>query len=282
MGYVYGFEKLEIKNVNEKTASIADWLGTYLKENDEIIKLTVDVDGKQYESDEEDISGDSELVECCNGLKDAKQINITLRSENTFESFMQDSDCGNLFVNEQYIDDLKGNVAYHNITYSDTNQEIFMALFDANGYKDVDCDSTGNIGVDKVGDIEVWYSNTPIIEVAVPDELTENQDFFDVLKEKYRNLLSLTVDEDSVEDYLEDCFFDETNIEQPHVMQFKKENINNIIAALNDIKALAESYKDVELKVEIYALSDGPDDYEFAVLEIKLENDEFVIKSARI
>lgn len=282
MGYIYGFEKLEIKNVNEKTASIADWLGTYLKENDEIIKLTVDVDGKQYESDEEDISGDSELVECCNGLKDAKQINITLRSENTFESFMQDSDCGNLFVNEQYIDDLKGNVAYRNITYSDTDQEIFMALFDANGYKDVDCDSIGNIGVDKVEDIEVWYSNTPIIEVAVPDELTENQDFFDVLKEKYRNLLSLTVDEDSVEDYLEDCFFDETNIEQPHVMQFKKENINNIIAALNDIKALAESYKDVELKVEIYALPDGSDDYEFAVLEIKLENDEFVIKSARI
>lgn len=281
MGYVYGFEKLEIKNVNEKTADLAGWLGSYLNESYEIIKLTVEVDGKQYECDEEDISGDSELVECCDNLKNAKQINVTLRSENTFESFLCDSECGNLFVNEKY-DDLKGNVTYRNITYSDTDQEIFMVLFDADGYKYVDCDSIGNIDIDEVKDVAVWYSNTPIIEVSVPDELADNQEFLDTMKEKYRDLLSLTADEDYVDDYLEDCFDDEPNIAQPHAMRFKQEDIDKVVSVLNDIKALVESYEGVELRVEIYALPDGPDDYEFAVLEIKLENDEFIIKSARI
>lgn len=286
MGYIYGFEKIEIKNVNEKTADLAGWLGSYLNGSYEIIKLTVEVDGKQYECDEEDISEDSELVECCENFKNAKQIKVTLRSENTFESFLCDSECGNLFVDEKYADDLKGNVIYHNITYSDTDQEIFMVLFDVDGYKYVDCDSTGNVGIDEVKDVTVWYSNTPIIEASVPDELTDNQEFFDAMKEKYRNLLCLTVDEDwlaeYLEGYIEDCFFDETNIEQPHAMRFKKENIDKVVSVLNDIKTLVDSYEDVELKVEVYALPDGPDDYEFAVLEIKLEDSEFVIKSARI
>lgn len=253
------YEELNINNVNEKTADLASQVSKYLLETWGIICLGLIVDGVSYNSTEERIEEGSELYSVCQKLADAKEISLSLRSNNGGGACwrIESSFMGALTDDEE----LKNNVTYKSTDYYDTESYVDVYLYDKNGLVRPEYDKIA----DDVKDIQKWYSYTAAINITAEDE-ADNEELYNEITEILTNLCTkyFGIDEDETEDKIDDMWEDCGEINLLGGISFLNVDVPAIKDELNRLAELLTSSDGAEISVEIAAVPDGESDYDFA------------------
>ena len=262
------YEELYINNVNEKTASLAGQVSKYLLETWGIINLELTVDGVAYNSTEERIEEGSELYSVCLKLADAKEISFSLRSNNGGGAYwrMESSFMAALTDDEE----LRNNVSYRSTDYYDTESYVDVYLYDKNGLVRPGYDKTA----DDVTDIEKWYSYTAAVNITAEDE-ADNEELHNEITEILTNLCTeyFGVDEDELEDKIEDMWEDCGEINLIGGISFLNVDVPAIKDELNRLAELLTSSDGAEISVEIAAVPDGENDYDFASVAFSFDGE---------
>ena len=261
------YEELYINNINEKTASLAEQVSEYLLEAWGIITLELTVDGVAYSTDEI-IKEGSELFFVCKKLADAKEISLSLRSSNgggacwriesSFMSVLTDDEA------------LRNNVTYKSTDYYDTDTYIDVYLYDKNGLVQPEYDKTA----DDVKDIEKWYSYTAAINIIAEDE-ADNEELHNEITEILTNLCTqyFGVDKDELEDKLEDMWEDCGEMNLLSGITFLNVDVPAIKDKLNRLAELLSASDAAEISIEIAAVPDGENDYNFASVAFSFDGE---------
>ena len=262
------YEELNINNVNEKTADLAAQVSKYLIETWGIIKLGLTVDGATYNSTYERIEEDSELYSVCQKLADAKEISLSLRSNNGGGAYwrIESSFMGTLTDDEE----LKNNVTYKSTDYYDTESYVDVYLYDKNGLTQPEYDKTA----EDVKDIEKWYSYTAAINIIAEDE-AENEELHNEIIATLTNLCTeyFGIVEDEVEDKLEDMWEDCGEINLLGGITFLNADISAIKEDLDRLVELVTASDNAEIIIEIGAVPDGENDYNFASVAFSFDGE---------
>lgn len=271
----YTCEELNINNVNEKTANIAGQVSKYLLETWGIINLELIVDGVSYNSTEERIEEDSELYSVCLKLADAKEISLSLRSNNGGGASwrIESSFMGSLTDDEA----LRNNITYKSTDYYDTDSGVEVYLYDKNGLTQPEFDKTA----EDVKDIEKWYS-TPTIDITAEDE-ADNDELHNKITEILANLCTeyFGIDEDETEDKIDDMWEDYGEINFFGGITFSNNDIPAIKDEFNRLVELVRTSDNTEINIEIGAVPDGENDYNFASVAFTVENGEIKTEYCR-
>lgn len=271
----YTCEELNINNVNEKTANLAGQVSKYLLETWGIINLELIVDGVSYNSTEERIEEDSELYSVCLKLADAKEISLSLRSNNGGGASwrIESSFMGSLTDDEAF----RNNVTYKSTDYYDTDSGVEVYLYDKNGLTQPEFDKTA----EDVKDIEKWYS-TPTIEITAEDE-ADNDELHNKITEILANLCTeyFGIDEDETEDKIDDMWEDYGEINFFGGITFSNSDIPAIKDEFNRLVELVRTSDNTEINIEIGAVPDGENDYNFASVSFLIENGEIKTEYCR-
>lgn len=270
------YEELNINNVNEKTADLATKVSKYLLETWGIICLGLTVDGVSYNSTEERIEEDSELYSVCQKLADAKEIFLSLRSNNGGGACwrIESSFMGALTDDEE----LKNNVTYKSTDYYDTESYVDVYLYDKNGLVRPEYDKIA----DDVKDIKKWYSYTAAINITAEDE-TDNEELYNEITEILTNLCTkyFGIDEDETEDKIDDMWEDYGEINFFGGITFLNRDIPAIKDEFNRLVELVRTSDNAEINIEIGAVPDGENDYNFASVAFSVENDKIKTEYCR-
>ena len=258
------YEELTISNVNEKTAQLCGAVSEYLLKTWGINYISLTVDGKTYESTEDEtIAEGSELYNACQGLASAKEISLKLRSCN---GGGVDWRLESAFM-KHFTDDaeVKVNVTYRSTDYYDTDPGVDMYLYNENGLQRMQY--TGS--AECVADIKEWYCYTPTLRIA-DDKQMGNAELHDQLIVIVKKLCELFgLDEDDVEDRLDDDWTSCGEIILNGSVRFATKNIPAIKELANQLAALLGDSDSAEIEFEVYAVSDGKGDYDFASVAIE-------------
>lgn len=272
----YTCEELNINNVNEKTANLAGQVSKYLLETWGIINLELIVDSVSYNSTEERIEEDTELYSVCMKLADAKEISFSLRSNNGGGASwrIESSFMGALTDDEE----LKNNVTYRSTDYYDTETYVDVYLYDENGLTQPEYDKTA----DNVKDIKKWYSYTAVINIIAEDE-AENEDLHNEITEILTNFCTkyFGIDEDETEDKIDDMWEDCGEINFLGGITFLNSDIPAIKDEFNRLVELVRTSDNAEINIEIGAVPDGENDYNFASVAFSVEDDKIKTEYCR-
>ncbi len=270
------YEELYINNINEKTADLASQVGKYLLETWGIINLELTVDGVAYSSTDERIENDSELYFVCQNLEKAKEISFALRSVNGSSTYwrIESSFMGALADDEE----LKDNVTYRSTDYYDTESYIDVYLYDKNGLTQPEFDKTA----EDVKDIEKWYSYTAVINI-IDEKSADNEELHNEITEILTNLCTeyFGVDEDETEDKIDDMWEDCGEINFLGGITFLNSDIPAIKDEFNRLIELLSASDNAEINIEIGAVPDGENDYNFASVAFSIENGELKTEYCR-
>lgn len=261
------YEELYINNINEKTASLAEQVSEYLLEAWGIIKLELTVDGVDYSTDER-IKEGSELFFVCKKLADAKKISLSLRSNNGGGAYWRiESSFMSVLTDDEA---LRNNVTYKSTDYYDTDTFIDVYLYDKNGLVQPEYDKTA----DDVKDIEKWYSYTAAINIIAEDE-ADNEELHNEITEILTNLCTqyFGVDEDELEDKLEDMWEDCGEMNLLSGITFLNNDVPAIKDKLNRLAELLSASDGAEISIEIAAVPDGENDYNFASVAFSFDGE---------
>ncbi len=266
-------EKLTLKNKNEKTAAIAEKIGSYLKKTGQIMNLSMDADGKHYEAKGDTLSNLSSVYALCDNLKNAENIEYFMRS------------CDNEGLLERLNNDFLGmldddpeilqNVTYKSSDYDDETMTFFCA-YDKNGlrYPHEEYEE----GIEAVLDIAEWYCPGPDIALAADEGDMELHDFF---VSSLKRICTLGgCEDDELDEAVSDDWEDYGEIILEPALRFSGKDLPEIIEILKAVAKKADE-NEVEYSVELYAIPDGDSDYDFASVAIVLEDGEVKAKSVR-
>lgn len=263
------YEELNINNVNKKTADLAAQVSKYLIETWGIINLRLTIDGVTYNSTDERIEEGSELYSVCQKLADAKEISLSLRSNNCGGAYWRiESSFMSALTDDE---ELKDNVTYKSTDYYDTESYVDVHLYNKNGLTQPEYDKTA----DDVKDIEKWYSYTAVINLIAEDE-AENEEFHNEVIEILTNLCTeyFGIDEDETEDKIDDMWEDYGEINFLGGITFFNSDIPAIKDELDRLVELVTVSDGAEISIEIGAVPDGENDYNFASVAFLIENGE--------
>lgn len=270
---MYTAEKLTLNNKNKKTAEIAEKIGSYLKKTGQIVNLEMKVDGKHYKAKGDTLSNLSSVYALCDDLKNAEKI----------EFFMRSCD------NEGLIERLKSNFLgmltddpeiLQNVTYKSSDYDegtmTFLCAYDENGlrYPHEEYEDT----TENILDISQWYCPAPNIALA-SDEVNPNlHDFF---VNSLKRICTLGgCENDELDEAVSDDWEEYGEIVLEPALRFSGKDLKEIVDIL---KAVAEKAKqnNVEYSMELYAIPDGDNDYDFASVAIISEDGKIKAKSVK-
>ncbi len=268
------FERMHLTNKNEKTAKIAAKLGEYIKAFDGIANLQLTVDGKTYEVKYDSVKEDSELYKACATLKNAENIDFTMRSsaetgllERLRDGFMSD------FSSDK---DICENISYKSTDCSDERPKVLLCAYGENGlcYPHDDFSE----GVTAVSDIKEWFCCCPKVAISGGIEGDGLRGFF---MEKLEQICKINGDmgpdyEDSISDDWDN--FGEIILESG--VSFTAETLPELLSVFGEINEKSKK-NSLEFELEICAIPDGDGDYDFAAIKIFLENGEIKTHSVR-
>lgn len=262
------FERITIVNANEKTKAVAEAFGEYLLKTWGILSLEMKVDGKEYRSDVDTVAEDEELAAVCARLGEAKSVTASVRSENEGGLNWRRGSCFlSLLTDEK---DVKGYVTYKSTDYYDTDETVDLYCFGENGEEKPEYDQTA----DAIADIREWFCYTPTIRFECDDS------FEDAVRDAVNAALfrlpvgSGGIDADAIEE--DDC---EICLEGS--VRFGTENIPMIAAYLQQAVDALQNVPDASAEIFVNALPDGPDDYDFAAVRIRLEDKRVKVEYCR-
>lgn len=253
------FEKISINNINAKTKAFAEAFGTYLLEMWGVNSLTLNVDGREYQSETYIVADDAELAEACRKLGEAKNITAAIRSSNN-DDFAWRLEAGYLSLLSD-DEELKNNISYKSTDYYDQDSCVDLFSFGKNGAETLACDQPEMT----FSDVQIWYSYTPEISFSCLDGFSEN-----VVNTINAILLSLATEyfergEDSVYTDKRELFIDGS-------ISFKTADIPVIANKLQQAVDAVKGTIGAKCEIDINAVPDGEDDYDFASVHFGLED----------
>lgn len=265
------YEELRIINCSEKTASLAREVGEYLLETWGIISLELNIDGVEYTSEEDKIEDGTELFAICKSLADAKEICLSLRSNNSGGAYWRiESSFMGAFTDDE---DLRNNVTYRSVDYYDQDSCVDAYFYCENGLISPDYDKTA----DDVADISRWFCYTP--DFTLTTEETDNEELHEKILEIMQKIADCLIDCD-IEDFVEDCFEDGEMFINGS-FSFDKKSVPEIVNLLGELANELSSYDSTEFSAEINAVPEGEDDYDFAVVSITVADGKAEAKYCR-
>ncbi len=266
------FEQIEVKNENEKTAQLAERIGNYICSLWGIRSLRLVSDGNVYESDEDQLTSDSDIYNACSSLSSAKHFSIALRSvnglgldgrkESYFLSCLDDSG------------ELSDLVTYKSTDYYDTDEFLDLCVYGKGGLKTPEY----NCSAADVSDIESWYSYTPEVSVAFEGS-ADNEELHELIIKNLTEILGSICgcDEDEIEDQITDDWVEYGEILLGGAISFPNEKVDRLTALLSEVSLELREADDCEYKIEIHAVPDGKSDYDFAAVHIAPDHSGKVI-----
>ena len=271
------YEELRIHNVNEQTTKLVAAVSEYLMRVDGIVSISLTVDGHTYnESSLSCIGNHIALSAACRDLTSAKEIALHLRSCNGYGAqWRLDSSFLKLLHSSEQISE---HITYRSIDYYDTDSFIDMYLFDEDGLRSPQY--TENAAC--VTDIETWYCYSPSIRIAIdPESVTE------ALTQKITNIMhrlckeGFTLSDNDVDELLDDGLeeYGEMIVNGP--LSFPSNKLTEITALASELKTCVDEFEDSEFEFEMYAVSDGEDDYEFSSIAITADESKIHIGYCR-
>jgi len=254
------YEEIKIINCNEKTALLANEVGEYLLETWGIISLELNVDGNEYTSEKDKMEEGTDLFVICKNLAAAKEIALSLRSNNSGGAAWRIESC---FMGALTDDEaLKENVVYKSVDYYDQDSCVDTYLYDKNGLNCPDYDKT----VSDISDIKSWFCYTP--EFSLTTEETENEELHEKVVEAMQKFAGCLIDYD-YEDLVDDCFEDGEMYLNGSLF-FATDSISEIEEIFGGLAEELGEYESTEFSVVINAVPEGEDYYNFAVVSISV------------
>lgn len=272
-------ELLSVINANKATAVFLAKVGEYLLKTWGIIQLDLSVDQKEYRTEEGSIREGTELFDICGNLNAAAEVRMYLRSCNSGGlEWRRESEFLSVLGSAE---ELKEYISYKSIDYYDTDPEVALCSFDENGLLYPAGRFSG--GLDGVADIREWYCYTP--EIAFSSETQRNNKaLHTVIRNSLERILSSVCGyaEDVIAERIDDDWEDCGEITLSGSLRFSADRIGDLTDALSGILDEAEQYDDFGITLEINAVPDGEDDYDFAVLSIKHHDGGLKLTGCRI
>ena len=271
-------EKIIVRNGSEKTAEFVKGVEDYLLKTWGILSLRITADEREYETDEESISEDSALFPVINALHSAGSIEIDMRSENSGGLAWRRESCFLAMLDDD--DDMKNDIVYKSIDCYDQDQAVDLCSFGKAGLR---CpEDRYEETLEKIRDIEEWHCYTPVFSVSAEDPAGAEPLYISVL-ENLRLILSLCgVNGEETEDMIEDNWSEDGEILLNGSLRFRASDVDKIMKCLSDICRTAGETRQADCEIEINAVPDGPDDYDFAVLSMKCREKKLHTTCARI
>lgn len=265
------YQQMKIRNQNEKTAELAEKIGTYFQELSGVLWLKLKVDGKNYEIVSDELLKDKDFQMVCQTLKTAKVIEFSMRSCNGLDYWQRSELYFMDILSSNKNTDLSEYVEYKSTDYYDQDENVSLSMYDDAGFREPEPVEDINY----IGDIKQWFSYTPIIalnEIEVEDEALHT--FFLESFNKIKDLCGHA--EDDFEDVITDEFEDCGELIFEAGLFFSYDEIKTLLSILQGIadKAVANS---INFDLAINAIPDGENDYNFAAVQIGLENE--IVKS---
>ena len=187
----------------------------------------------------------------CGRLSKAKEIQLEMRSKG-----MQ------FDLRYEFPEETKGDIFYKCTEYYDCDSNISLCVFDENGLRNLEKDYNGTS--EDIKDIQEWYSETPIIHLTSENEM-ENEELYSCLLENLGKLKKLL----DIHNYYEfDNFFDNCWKECGEML-------------FSEIFKKLSSFESCNFELEIYAIPDGQDDYDFASVGFIIEDGQVKTKYIR-
>ena len=253
------FERISINNINAKTKAFAEAFGTYLLKMWGVNSLTLDVDGREYQSEAYFVTDDVELAEACRKLGEAKNITAAIRSSNKC-GFAWRLKAGYLSLLSD-DEELKNNISYKSTDYYDQDSCVDLFRFGKNGAETLACDRPEM----NFSDVQHWFSYTGQIVFTCYNGFSE-----DVVNTINVILLSLATeyferDEDSVD-------VDKHELSLGLSLSFKTADIPVIVNKLQQAVDAVKGTIGAKCVIDINAVPDGEDDYDFASVHFGLED----------
>ena len=265
------YEEIKIINCNEKTASLAKEVGEYLLKTWGIISLKLRVDGAEYTCEEDKIEDGTDLFTACKTLTEAKEISLSLHSNNNGGACWRIESCFMGVLTDD--EDLKNNVTYRSTDYYDQDSCVDVYLYNKNGLTSPDYDKTK----EDIEDISSWYCYTP--DFTLTTEETDNEDLHEKILEIMQKLADNLIDCD-IEDFVDDCFED-GEIYINGSFSFETKSIPKLESFLGELANELSLYDSSELSVEINAVPEGENNYNFAIVSIIVADGEVDTKYCR-
>ena len=253
------FERITIENANVMTKEIAKAFGEYLLKTWGIRTLDMDIDGCSYQTNEDTVETNEEFSDVCKRLGEAKNITISLRSENSGGLNWRLESCFLSMLTDD--EDIRNYVTYKSTDYYDTDESLDLYSFGKNGVKKIEYGQNPEV----ISDIKEWYCYTHNIFFEAEEGFKE--DIRSAILDKLHRLADEVKYPGSERDYVVD---DEYEIYLEGALWFKTENIPKIAALLQQVVDTLKGFDDVSCDIIINAVPDGPNDYDFASVSFSL------------
>ena len=269
------YEEICVRNNGVKTAEFLERLKEYLNKTWGIVSLRLVIDGQSFSADDvETISDDVSLASAIDNLAIAKEVNLALRSCNAGGASWRLEQPFMVFLIEN--PELNDAISYRSIDYYDCDSCVDAYIYDKKGMHRVDYEN----GVEAVSDIQRWYSYTPAISI-VDEGKALSVENYEALIEKLRKLCinGFEWEEENFEDRCEDDWEESGEIVINGSISFSSKNITYIAQICNDIANIVASNETVEFEFSVAAVSDGEDDYNFAVLSLEFDGESLNVSS---
>lgn len=263
------FEKMSICNINKKTALVAEDVAKYLTQISGIRDFSLDVDGKTYTSNDDSLP--EEILEVCRKLHAAKSIVFSLRSC-TYIGISWKEEHGFL---KHLTDDpeLLDTIEYRCTEYYDQDSGVVIFRYGKKGGSDLEYTTDSSV----VRDIATWFCYTPELSLQADDY--EDETLHCQLLECLKEIAVLANCGDEIEEDMDDVITDDWGdfgeMVFLHSLTFSTENIPKMLDKLQKLADIAAE-NNVRVSLEIAAVPDGENDYDFATVSITLKSGKVV------
>ena len=231
----------------------------------------LNVDGKTYTSNDDSLP--EKMLDICKELHTAKNITFHLRS------------CTNISISwkeehsflKHLTDDpeLLDTIEYRCTEYYDQDSSVVIYRYDKRGSSNLLNEYTTDSSV--IRKISSWFSYTPELSLQTDDY--EDENVHCQLLKCLKEIAILANCEDKIEDDIDDIITDDWEdfgeLIFFHSLSFSTENIPDIVSELQKLVDIATE-NDVHVSLEITAVPDGENDYDFATVSITLKNGKVV------
>lgn len=259
------YQQMIIRNQNEKTAELAEKIGTYFQEVWGVLWLQLKVDGKNYEIASDEHLKDKDFQMVCQTLKTAKEIEFSMRSCNGLDYWQRSERYFMDIFSSNKDTELSEYVEYKSTDYYDQDESVSLSMYDDAGFHEPEPVED----MDYIEDIKQWFCYTP--QIALSEIEVEDEGLYTFFLESFTKIKDLCGHaEDDFEDVITDGLEDCGELIYEAGLFFSNDEIKTLLAILQGIadKAAANF---INFDLAINAVPDGENDYNFASVEIGLE-----------